>query len=92
MSQEKYIGMDVHQTTVSAAVRDRNGNLLMECILETKADTLGRGKVLLSSYKQKAEAEYASAWLIEIHLYGVAARAASASSRPAPVASVLQQT
>ena len=40
MSQEKYIGMDVHQATVSAAVRDRNGNLLMECILETKADTL----------------------------------------------------
>jgi len=38
MSQEKYIGMDVHQATVSAAVRDRNGNLLMECILETKAD------------------------------------------------------
>jgi len=40
MSQEKYIGMDVHQATVSAAVRDRNGNLLMECILETKADTI----------------------------------------------------
>jgi len=35
MSQEKYIGMDVHQATVSAAVRDRNGNLLMECVLET---------------------------------------------------------
>jgi transposase len=32
--------MEVHQATVSAAVRDRNGNLLMECILETKADTL----------------------------------------------------
>src|SRR5262245_27031923 len=40
MSQEKYIGMDVHQATVWAAVRDRNGNLLMECILETKADTI----------------------------------------------------
>jgi len=40
MGQEKYIGMDVHQATVSAAVRNRNGNLLMECILETKADTL----------------------------------------------------
>jgi hypothetical protein len=29
-AMEKYIGMDVHQATVSAAVRDRNGNLLME--------------------------------------------------------------
>jgi hypothetical protein len=31
MSQEKYIGMDVHQATISAAVMDAHGNLLMEC-------------------------------------------------------------
>jgi transposase len=36
MSQEKYIGMDVHQATISVAVRDGNGKLIMECLLETK--------------------------------------------------------
>jgi transposase len=37
MSQEKYIGMDVHQATISVAVRDADGKLIMECLLETKA-------------------------------------------------------
>jgi transposase len=40
MSQEKYIGMDVHQATISAAVRDAQGKLMMECLLETKAATI----------------------------------------------------
>ena len=40
MSQEKYIGMDVHQATISAAVMDAQGKLLMECLLETKAATI----------------------------------------------------
>jgi hypothetical protein len=40
MSQEKYIGMDVHQATISMAVMDAQGKLIMECILETKADTI----------------------------------------------------
>jgi hypothetical protein len=40
MNQEKYIGMDVHQATISAAVMDAHGKLLMECLLETKADTM----------------------------------------------------
>jgi transposase len=40
MSQEKYIGMDVHQATISVAVRDSSGKLIMECILETKAATI----------------------------------------------------
>jgi len=37
MSQQKYIGMDVHQATISVAVMDGNGKLIMECLLETKA-------------------------------------------------------
>jgi transposase len=37
MSQEKYIGMDVHQATVSVAVMDSRGKLIMEGILQTKA-------------------------------------------------------
>ena len=40
MNQEKYIGMDVHQATISVAIMDSKGKLMMECILETKATTL----------------------------------------------------
>jgi hypothetical protein len=40
MSQEKYIGMDVHQATISVAVMDGQGKLIMECLLETKAATI----------------------------------------------------
>src|SRR6202795_1813133 len=40
MNQEKYIGMDVHQATISVAVMDSSGKLIMECILETKATTI----------------------------------------------------
>jgi len=32
MSQEKYIGMDVHQATISVAVMDTGGKLMMECL------------------------------------------------------------
>ena len=40
MNDAKYIGMDVHQATISAAVRDSSGNLVMEATLETKAETI----------------------------------------------------
>jgi hypothetical protein len=40
MNQEKYIGMEVHQATISVAVMDSSGKLIMECILETKAATI----------------------------------------------------
>ena len=40
MSDEKYIGLDVHQATISVAVRDSQGNIIMESILETKASTI----------------------------------------------------
>ena len=40
MNEEKYIGMDVHQATISAAVMDSSGKFIMECILETKAATI----------------------------------------------------
>jgi hypothetical protein len=40
MNQEKYIGMDVHAATISAAVKNAEGKLLMECVLETKAATI----------------------------------------------------
>ncbi|HZD30687.1 MAG TPA: transposase [Candidatus Angelobacter sp.] len=40
MSPQKYIGMDVHQASISVAVMDAGGKLIMECILETKASTI----------------------------------------------------
>src|SRR5215470_2550265 len=40
MNCEKYIGLDVHQATISVAVMDSMGKLIMESILETKASTL----------------------------------------------------
>jgi transposase len=40
MNDAKYIGLDVHQATISAVVLNSAGKLLMESILETKATTL----------------------------------------------------
>ena len=40
MNCQKYIGLDVHQATISVAVKDSTGKLVMECILETKASTI----------------------------------------------------
>jgi hypothetical protein len=40
MSSEKYIGLDVHQATISVAVMDSSGKVIMESILETKAATI----------------------------------------------------
>ncbi len=37
---EKYIGLDVHQATISVAVMDATGKVVMESILETKATTI----------------------------------------------------
>ena len=40
MNDAKYIGLDVHQATISATVLDSTGKLVMEAILETKAATV----------------------------------------------------
>ena len=37
MSSEKYIGMDVHRATISVAVMDSQGKVIMESILETQS-------------------------------------------------------
>ena len=38
MNRETYIGPDVHQATISLAVRDSKGEVVMESILKTKLD------------------------------------------------------
>jgi transposase len=40
MNDAKYIRLDVHQATISVAVLDSAGKLVMEAILETKAETI----------------------------------------------------
>jgi transposase len=40
MNDAKYIGLDVHQATISAVVLDSTGKLMMESVLETKAATI----------------------------------------------------
>jgi hypothetical protein len=40
MDTAKYIGMDVHKETISIAVMNSAGKLVMESIIETKAATI----------------------------------------------------
>src|ERR1700736_1440799 len=40
MDCKKYIGMDVHQASISIAVRDATGKVVVESIIETKAATI----------------------------------------------------
>src|SRR5580698_451367 len=39
-SSKKYIGMDVHKESMSIAVMNSAGNIVMECVIETKASVL----------------------------------------------------
>jgi hypothetical protein len=36
----KYIGLDVHKDTISIAVLNSSGKLVIECVIETKASTI----------------------------------------------------
>jgi hypothetical protein len=40
MDNRKHIGMDVHQASISIAVRGTAGKLVMECVVETKAASI----------------------------------------------------
>jgi transposase len=40
LNDAKYIGLDVHQATISAVILDSTGRLVMESMLETKAATV----------------------------------------------------
>jgi transposase len=40
VNDAKYIGLDVHQATISVVVLDSTGHLVMESIIETKATTI----------------------------------------------------
>ena len=40
MESKKYIGMDVHTESISIAVRNAAGKIVMECVIETKASMI----------------------------------------------------
>jgi len=40
MDSTKYIGMDVHQESISIAVMNASGKIVMECVIETKASMI----------------------------------------------------
>jgi transposase len=40
MTSTKYIGMDVHKESISIAVMNSGGKVVMECVIETKASTI----------------------------------------------------
>ena len=40
MTGTKYIGLDVHKESISIAVRNAAGKLVMECVIETKANAI----------------------------------------------------
>jgi hypothetical protein len=40
MTSAKYIGMDVHKESISIAVLNFAGKVVMECVIETKASTI----------------------------------------------------
>src|SRR5580658_6918165 len=67
MNQTKYIGMDVHSATISVAVMDSTGKLILESILETKAATIlqfigGLQGSLLVTFEEGTSA----AWLYDL--------------------------
>jgi hypothetical protein len=40
LNDKKYIGMDVHKESISIAVRNGAGKIVMECVIETKASMI----------------------------------------------------
>jgi transposase len=40
MNSSKYIGMDVHKESISIAVMNGAGKIMMECVIETKASMI----------------------------------------------------
>jgi hypothetical protein len=63
MNDAKYIGLDVHQATISVAALDSTGKLVMEAILETILQFIGG---LRCSLHVTLEEETCAAWLNDL--------------------------
>jgi hypothetical protein len=52
MDSKKYIGMDVHKESISIAVMNDAGKVVMECLIETKASMILQLLTHLGSWKR----------------------------------------
>src|ERR1700737_1000943 len=67
MDSKKYIGMDVHQASISIAVRDATGKVVVESIIETKAASiLGFIRGIQGSLWIIFEEGTSAAWLYDL--------------------------
>jgi len=81
MESTKYIGVDVHKDTISVAVMNSAGKVVMESILETKAITSpGRARASASPYTA-----------VPVRGQPFTATSRSPSFRPASLASPLRK-
>ncbi len=73
MDDAKKIGLHVHQATISVAILDSAGKLVMQAILETKAQdrcfTLTTGKPQAPWYKRLSTSRGAAAFAVQEALW-----------------------
>ncbi len=73
MESVKYVGLDVHDSTISVTVRDGEGRLLMESVIATKATAIvDLLKGLRGSLEVCFEEGTHSAWLYDVVVRHVA--------------------
>ena len=73
MESVKYVGLDVHDSTISVAVCDREGKLLMESVIATKATAvIDLLKGLRGAVELAFEEGTHSAWLYDVVVRQVA--------------------
>src|ERR1700684_1125163 len=67
MDSAKYIGLDVHKESISIAVMNAAGKIVMECVIETKAITIVEFfKGLQGDLRVTFEEGTWAAWLYEL--------------------------
>jgi hypothetical protein len=59
MDSKKYIGVDVHKESISIAVRNGAGKIVMECVIETN---LAAGPFLVAGSRSTHHAIARSGW------------------------------
>ena len=85
MTSSKYIGLDVHKESISIAVRNSAGKVVMESVIETKASMILdfidglRGEIHVTF-----EEGTWSAWLYDLHPTAEASRHETGGLRSAP--------
>src|SRR6202051_4313299 len=67
MTSTKYIGMDVHKESISSAVMNASGKIVMECVIETKASMILQFiDGLRGSLRVTFEEGTSAAWLYDL--------------------------